>query len=74
MTGEGAVMASVRLVGVGSDTHCDGEHDRRALLWPVFSQSAWVHSATVEDGKRVEGVAMACELLVHVGSARVNRG
>jgi hypothetical protein len=27
-TGEGAALASVRLVGVGSDSHCGGGHDR----------------------------------------------
>jgi hypothetical protein len=28
MTGKGAALASVRLVGVGLDSHCGGGHDR----------------------------------------------
>jgi hypothetical protein len=31
-TEEGADLASVRLVGVGSDSHCGGGHDKRALI------------------------------------------
>ena len=39
MTGEGDVMASVRLVGLGSETHCDGEHDRRGRCSGLCSLS-----------------------------------
>ena len=45
---EGDSLIPVRFVGVGS---CQAlwwwERQVRALLWPLFPQSAWAHPATV---------------------------
>jgi hypothetical protein len=41
----------------------------RALLWPLFDQSASAQPATVEAGMTGEGAALACVYSVSVGSA-----
>jgi hypothetical protein len=41
-TGEGADLASVPSVGVGSTSICGGGKTDEALLGPLFSLSAWV--------------------------------
>jgi hypothetical protein len=33
---EGTGLASVRLFGVGSDSHCGGRHDRRGHRHPLW--------------------------------------
>jgi hypothetical protein len=68
-TGEGAALASVRLVGVVPDRYCGFVHEVRALLWPLFLRSAWVQPATVEAVTTGEGAALACLRSVGMGSA-----
>jgi hypothetical protein len=70
-TGEGAALVSVRLVGVGSARHCDGETQKvRALLWPLFDWSAWAQPATVEAETTCERPALASVSSVRVGISR----
>jgi hypothetical protein len=43
----------------------------RALLWPLFSWSAWAHSATVLAVTTSEGAFLASVTLVGVGSQQL---
>jgi hypothetical protein len=70
-TCEGAALASVRLDGVGSDSHCIGGHDKRVCcFWPLFAQWAWAQPDTVLVGTTIEGADLASVRSVGVGSAR----
>jgi hypothetical protein len=86
-TAEGALLASILSFGVGSASHCAGGHDRsgrcpglcslgrrglsqplfwrarqvRALLWPLFAQSAWSEAVIVVAGTKRGGVELASD-------------
>jgi hypothetical protein len=84
-SGEGASLATVRSIGVGSASHCGGGHDRRehcsglysfhrrrllrALLWPLFALSWWAQPATVMEGTTGEGAGLDTVRSVVVDSA-----
>jgi hypothetical protein len=46
----------------------------RAQLWPLFAWLAWAQPATVVAGTTGEGVVLASDLLVGVGSASLCGG
>ena len=64
-TVEGAALASVILVGVGSDNHCvGGSREVGVLFWTLFVWSAWAQPSSVVVDTTDEGAAPASVRMV----------
>jgi hypothetical protein len=69
-TVEGAALAFVHLVDVGSGSQCVAGTTGESSDWPLLTWSARDQPATAVAGTTGAGAALACVRLVGVGSAR----
>ena len=69
-TSEGAALASVLSVGLGSGSLCDSETSGEGLVWPLFAWSALALSATEVAVTTDVGTGLASVRLITVGSGK----
>ena len=65
---EGAALASVILVGVGSENHCvGGSREVGVLFWTLFFWSAWAQPSSMVADTTDESAALASVRIVGKG-------